>query len=291
MRLFADVRLDRGLTLNLFRSFVPTITNALDKYLPVLMYHRVSNDSESGLHPYYRTATSPSRLAEHLTWLSELGFTGMSLENALSLTPAERRVRRPVGLTFDDGYRDFHTEAWPVLHRHRFTASVYLPTGFIAATRRTFLGRECLTWEEVRQLHQNGIRFGSHTVSHPKLHQLSWEAIERETALSKGHIEQEVQEQVTSFAYPYAFPQEDGEFTKRLVDLLQKLGYRSCATTMVGRVRAGRKVFCVKRLPVNTCDDQPLLVAKLGGAYDWLGFVQLMMRRGKLICREGGLAP
>ena len=291
MRLFADVRLDRGLTLNLFRAISSTPTDAPDGYLPVLMYHRVANDSESELHPYYRTTTSPSRLGEHLTWLRELGFTGMSLESVLTMTPAERRVRRPVVLTFDDGYHDFYTAAWPLLCRHHFTATVYLPTGFIATTRRTFLGRGCLTWGEVRQLHRDGVRFGSHTVNHPRLHQLSWEAIERETALSKDHIEHEVQEPVRSFAYPYAFPQEDSEFTKRLVSLLQSLGYHSCATTMVGRARAGPEAFYVRRLPVNTCDDQPLLAAKLGGAYDWLGFVQLIMRRGKQICRGGRSTP
>src|SRR6185369_12183946 len=105
----------------------------------------------------------------------------------------------------DDGFRNFHTEAFPVLQKHQFTATVFLPTGFIGDAadvpsgqsrvedngpaenaeaegvlvaplpgsqaspgrgRRSFKGTECLTWEEVRELRNSGIRFGSHTVTH-----------------------------------------------------------------------------------------------------------------------------
>ena len=284
---FADVRLDRGLTLALFQPLRRVVARdkAEEGCLPVLMYHRIADDPETGVAPYYRVATSPRRFADHLTWLGELGFTGTSLEEALAMTAAERRTRRPVALTFDDGFRDFHTAAWPALRRHRYTATVYLPTDFIAPARKTFHGSECLTWEEVRELRHAGIRFGSHSVTHPKLYRLPWDAIERETAWSKDRIEQELQEPVRSFAYPYAFPQEDLRFTARLADLLRRQGYRSCATTVVGRVRAGAAAFCVKRLPANTCDDRRLFTAKLTGAYDWLGFAQSWTKRGKhLFC-------
>lgn len=283
------MRLDRGLTLALFRPLrrITSREKAEEaSCLPVLMYHRITDDPETGVAPYYRVATSPRRFEAQLTWLAELGFTGMSLEDALAMTAAERQARRPVALTFDDGFRDFHTVAWPALRQHRYTATVYLPTGFIASPRKTFREHECLTWEEIREMRQTGIRFGSHTVTHPKLQRLSWDTLERETALSKEHIEQELQEPVRSFAYPYAFPQEDARFTEHLVSLLRHQGYQSCATTVIGRARAGTGAFCIRRLPVNDRDDRRLFAAKLAGAYDWLGFAQSWAKRGKALLRQ-----
>ena len=76
---------------------------------------------------------------------------------------------RAVVITFDDGFRDFYTAAFPVMQEHQFTATVFLPTAFIGEDRRSFKGAECLTWEEVRRLRRAGVQFGSHTVNHPRL--------------------------------------------------------------------------------------------------------------------------
>jgi peptidoglycan/xylan/chitin deacetylase (PgdA/CDA1 family) len=166
-----------------------------------------------------------------------------------------------------------------------------LPTAFIASTRKSFRGKECLTWSEVRELRRQGARFGSHTVNHPKLHELSWESIDRELAASKQTIEAELGEAIDGFAYPYAFPQEDRSFTKTLADRLQRLGYQNCVTTAVGRNQANGDPYRLKRLPANSCDDRPLFAAKLDGAYDWLGSAQRTVRQlkrltGKSVRRE-----
>lgn len=283
---FADfqmsvMRLDRWLTLLVFRPFCRA-ENGGPGHLPVLMYHSVSDDAEEGVGAYYKVATSPRRFAEQMQWLNDLGYRGVSLDEGLRALPKEGSDdRRPVAITFDDGFRDFHTAAWPVLQRHGFTATMYLPTAFIAPQRRSFRGRECLTWNEVRELRAQGVRFGSHTVNHPKLRELSWSQIEGELTFSKKQIEQELGEEVTNFAYPYAFPQEDMRFVGRFTDALRGAGYRNCVTTVIGRARANDDPFRVRRLPVNSGDDAHLFAAKLDGAYDWLGRAQHVFRRLK----------
>ena len=185
---------------------------------------------------------------------------------------------RPVVLTFDDGFQDFHRAAFPILQQHRFGATVYLPTAFIGETPSQFKNRACLTWSEVRALHRAGIDFGSHTVHHPRLVDLDWAGIEDELRDSKTALEQRLGDSVKAFAYPYAFPQTNSAFARQLRMALGCAGYKSCVTTQIGRVRADDDPFRLRRLPVNSCDDDRLLKAKLEGDYDWLGLPQAMSK-------------
>ena len=100
------------------------------------------------------------------------------------------------------------------MQRHKFTATMYLPTAFISDQRKSWSGRECLIWSEVRNLRGEGVRFGSHSVNHRTLYEISWTEIEKELKESKVRLEQELGETIPSFAYPFAFPQEDRGFTR-----------------------------------------------------------------------------
>jgi peptidoglycan/xylan/chitin deacetylase (PgdA/CDA1 family) len=269
------MRLDRLVTLCLARPLVASGVVSRAPALPILMYHSISNDPQPGVSPYYKTTTSPAVFEQQLRRLSAAGYHSVRLEEAVSMLQSDSaRQEKTVVITFDDGFRDFYNLAFPIMKRLGHTASMFLPTGFIGHDRRSFKGRECLVWSEVRELRAEGIEFGSHTVSHPKLYELGWKEIEDELALSRERIERELDQPVTSFSYPFAFPQQDQAFTTRFAQLLRNLGYRNCATTIVGRAHPGDDPFCLRRLPVNVCDDQALLDAKLAGAYDWLAYPQ-----------------
>jgi peptidoglycan/xylan/chitin deacetylase (PgdA/CDA1 family) len=268
------MRLDRIVTLCLARPLAASGIVSQGPALPILMYHSISDDPQTGVSPYYKTATSAGVFEQQLSRLNAGGYRSVRLDEAAAILQSGAQLGKTVVITFDDGFRDFYDLAFPILKRHGHTASMFLPTAFVGNDRRSFKGRECLIWSEVRELHAAGVEFGSHTVSHPKLYELGWKEIEDELALSKDRIERELEQPVTSFTYPFAFPQQDRRFTSRLAELLRKLGYRACATTVVGRSHPGDDVFCLKRLPVNVCDDQALFDAKLDGAYDWLAYPQ-----------------
>jgi peptidoglycan/xylan/chitin deacetylase (PgdA/CDA1 family) len=137
-----------------------------------------------------------------------------------------------------------------------------------------FKEKECLTWNQVRLLHNEGISFGSHTVTHPQLRALSKREVERELEDSKKMIEDEIGETIDSFSYPYRFPEEESMLRKYLKKALKKYVYSYGVTTKLGRASRDDGPFFLKRLPVNSCDDISLFRAKLEGGYDWLHGVQ-----------------
>jgi peptidoglycan/xylan/chitin deacetylase (PgdA/CDA1 family) len=249
-------------------------------WLPILMYHSISDDSETGVSPYYRTATSPEIFRQHMQLLKTSGYKGVDIKTGIASLKNALQDKLAV-ITFDDGYRDFYTNAYPALSEHAFTATMFLPTAFIGETHREFKSRECMTWSEVKELQQAGIYFGSHTATHPRLVELDWPQIKTELRNSKAEIENHLGVPADTFAYPFAFPETNKPFVRRLSETLLETGYQCCATTRIGRVKAGDDLMQLKRLPANSCDDSKLFQAKLDGAYDWLAPVQTGVKRIK----------
>jgi peptidoglycan/xylan/chitin deacetylase (PgdA/CDA1 family) len=111
-------------------------------------------------------------------------------------------VNKLVVLTFDDGFRDFYTQACPMLKQYGFFATVFLPTALIDDGRKSLKGKDHLSGEDVRDLHNNGVAFGSHTVTHLQLRILQKHEIEYEIKWSKEVIEDMIGQRVESFSPP-----------------------------------------------------------------------------------------
>lgn len=266
--------MDAFFTLNFFHP-VAKLTQSSAFRIPILMYHSVSDEEVANRHPYFHTLTTPKVFAEHMQVLHDGGYSVIDLDTALEVLDSPARAAKPsVVLTFDDGFRDFYLDAFPIMNRFGFSATMFLPTAYIGKSPREFKGTECLTWNEVRELQTAGIQFGSHTMTHSQLTSLTLRDIDNELRSSKRMIEDELGEPVTSFAYPYALPEANRVFTRTLRGALEEAGYQNGVSTIIGRADRADDQFFLKRLPVNSFDDHRLLQAKLKGGYDWLHGVQ-----------------
>jgi len=264
------LRPDRVATLYLFRP-LRRLLRRPSPGIPILMYHSISTRVELRRSAYFHTCTDPQVFRNHLKFLASNGYKIIGLaEAARKLKGGNRTDEKLVVLTFDDGYADFYTEAFPILSAYGYTATVFLPTAYIGDNSRTFNGTTCLTWSEVRKLQSTGIDFGSHTVTHPQLRTLPMADLNQEVRCSKEEIEQKLGSKVRSFSYPYAFPETDRRFKQALRQILDEAGYETGVSTVIGTADHRTSPLFMRRLPVNSCDDPRFFEAKISGAYDWL---------------------
>lgn len=267
-------RLDRLATLYFTFPLRRAMGRSGNGRVPILMYHSVSDNLFGKKHPYYQINTSPNIFARQMKWLHDAGYQTLSLGELRERTETGIVPPKTVVITFDDGYQDFYSDAFPAMRKYGYTGTMFLATGRIQDTPARFEGVDYLTWQEVGELHREGVEFGSHTVSHPDLRSLGPEEIDYELCFSKETIEDRLGTPVRSFAYPFAFPEEDSSFIRFLEDQLKSYGFETAVSTVLGRAENHDSRFFLPRLPVNSWDDYALFHAKLEGGYDWLHWPQ-----------------
>lgn len=114
---------------------------------PIFMLHRVLPDPSQCYHP--EMAVSVATLEPFLDWLAEV-YDVVDLGD-LDGHMRARRIRRPAcALTFDDGWRDTFTYAFPLLQRRGLPATVFLPLRFIGSGRHF--------WQEKLHFHLRQLR-------------------------------------------------------------------------------------------------------------------------------------
>jgi peptidoglycan/xylan/chitin deacetylase (PgdA/CDA1 family) len=271
-------RFDRFATLYFGRPFAQLFGPNGKGCVPILMYHSISDNLFGKSHPYYQINTTPEVFAQQMRWLRNHGYRTLDPTELVNGFENDHDLTKTVVITFDDGYRDFYTEAMDVMRQCGFRAIIYLATDRIKDESLRIEGVDYLTWRDIRELHAEGVRFGSHTVTHPDLRSLGPEQIEYELGYSKEIIEDKLGAAVDSFAYPFAFPEQDKNFTHYLEDVLNNLGFENGVCTILGRASSAKNRFFLPRIPVNSWDDEQFLQAKLQGGYDWLHWVQALKK-------------
>jgi peptidoglycan/xylan/chitin deacetylase (PgdA/CDA1 family) len=204
-----------------------------EEKIAILMYHKVNPDASSG---GYGLRVLPDSFAWQMDYLRKRGFQTISFaelsnhwETGVPLPP------RPLIITFDDGYEDNYTYAYPILKNNGFKATIFLVSGLIGKTNEwdTRLKAQppdkLLTWNQIWEMEKNGMEFGAHTVTHPILTKITPEHAAAEIILCKQALEKELGHPVISFAYPY------GKYNDSVKEAAVKAGYKAAVTTSVDK--------------------------------------------------------
>lgn len=216
--------------------------NAASEEIPVLLYHRVGYSSG------YLTVT-PERFNRDLIRLSDNGYQTISLAqfnkfisgSSVSLPP------KPILITFDDGYADNYENAYFSLLNYGMVATFFIITDLLWTPGR-------VSPENIREMQQNGMAFGSHTMRHRNLANLPLADIEEELNCSRTTLESILGIPIDSIAYP------QGGYNANVIKTAKAAGYRCGFTTMHGTCSAGAPPFELRRIPVFSYDSNIISV-------------------------------
>lgn len=219
------------------------------QYIPILMYHSISNSS----NPRFAQFAVPARaFAEQMAYLREHGYVPLTVTQLVrARSMGSVLSEKPVVLTFDDGFADFFTTALPILRRYGFPATLYVTTAYIGKTSQWLrqereTTRSMLTWDQLKEICASGIECGGHTHSHPQLDTLPLPQASEEISRCKQILEEQLEREVCSFAYPYGYQ------TAPVRRLVQRAGYSSACAVKHRMSIETDDFFALARLMVHT---------------------------------------
>lgn len=192
-------------------------------HVPILMYHYVEYVKDKGDTIRQSLDTTPYTLEQEILTLKDAGYTFMTNRELTDVLDGTAHLpNKPVVLTFDDGYRDFYTDAYPILKKYNVKATEYLIAGWTGY-------RNNMTEEQIKEIAGDGlVEFGAHTVDHAWLKGLPLKTLQYEVAESKNMLEDLLGKPVVSFAYPY------GAFDLAAINAVAQAGFTSAVTTVPG---------------------------------------------------------
>lgn len=204
---------------------------------------------------------SPELFEEQLSYLKSHSYQTVSLDDLLECQRQGLSLpQKSFALTFDDGFKDFLTLAYPALKRCGFTATIFLITNKV---NESYQNKQFLSWEEICALKKEGFSFGAHTCSHPLLTSLSLEEARYEIEESKRIIEEKINSPVRFFSYPY------GEFNSDIENLVRKAKFTGALVTPHGPGIESCP-FSLKRVGVNSNNPMWVFKLKVKGAFGWV---------------------
>lgn len=215
--------------------------------LPILMYHKVDTPTLST--QWRGNYVLPDQFEAQLQALRTWGYTTITLEDWLDFRASRRKPpRRPIAITFDDGYLSNLHIAWPILRRQGAVATIFVVTDCIGQTNHWDADQPqepLLSVADIVTMQQGGICFGSHTCTHRSLIDLSPEDALSELTVSKTRLEALTGQPVTILAYPY------NKQNSVVRDLARQAGYRA-ALLGRGRINASwTSPWALRRIRVD----------------------------------------
>ncbi len=205
----------------------PTLT------IPILSYHKVDNTAPTEY--WLTTHNFDSQIAA----LKAYGYKTVSLEDVYKYIGGTGSLpSKPVVITFDDGYQNFYTKAYPILNQYGFKATNFVNSNYIGelesernnsnewepgAEERQYPTKHLL-WSEIQTMKNNGMIFEAHSKTHRDLTSLSASEAEDEIAGSKAIIDSKLGTSANFFSYPFILSDSTIE------NLVLNAGYHGAVT-------------------------------------------------------------
>lgn len=206
-----------------------------EKGTAVLMYHSIGEDKGP-------LVVTPGNFEKQLEYL-------------------KNKYSKKFLVTFDDGYLDFSTTAWPILQKYNIPAVLFVHTNRSSENLGNNL--PLLSWPQIKELKNSGVEIGSHSHRHLDMKKLNQEELEREIKTSEEVFRQELNFVSKVFAYP------GGKFNSKIAEFLKENGYEKAFTIDEGLWKEGDDPLKIKRIGIGGSTSMFEFKIILSPAFEW----------------------
>lgn len=201
--------------------------------IPILMYHSISaDDPENGL------LVPPDMFSEQMKWLSENGFTTMLLDDVVEALNTGKVPKKPVAITFDDGYADNYTAAFPILKENNMKAT------FFIITNNTDKDGYYMSSNMLKEMKEYGMAIENHTAYHFELAGASISDQKMSIEDGMNYLKDVIGVDSKYLCYPV------GKFDENTIAINSELGIKAAVTTVNGFADISDNIYQLDRIRI-----------------------------------------
>lgn len=206
-------------------------------HLPVLMYHHIQSRDAATADKQTNLTVYTDVFQSQMQYLKSKGYNTVTMNDLVNFFDSGTLISgKSVLITFDDGYQDFYTDAYPILSGLGLHATMFVPTGLIQ-------NPDYLTWDEISGM-TSSVLFANHTWSHKNV-QVSTGSMETEISTADIQLNDHGLNSPKVFAYPF------GLETSQAENYLASLGYKAAFTTRSGSTLCKKQRFDLPRIRIG----------------------------------------
>lgn len=239
--------------------------------MPVIMYHRVieGREEEKGVHGTYITI---DKFEQHMKYLKDKGYKTVTFEDLKNGNYRHRfdKGNKWIVLTFDDGYKDNYTNAFPILKKYGFKSVIYL-LGTLKYNKWDVDNPNnpekefpLMDDNEILEMQEYGIEFGGHSMTHSKMSQIEKEIAHQEIIESRDILEKKLGKKMECFAYPY------GDRDEGVRKFVREEGYEFAVATDSGDISFQEDLYNIRRIGIFPTNGLRSFKRKVSGKYNFI---------------------
>ncbi len=234
----------------------------------ILMYHSINNDP-SDVH-----SVTLAAFEDQMRFLAT-NHSVISPDQLINYLDGKESVPdNSVVITFDDGLENNYTTAYPILKKYNLPAAMFIVPSWITSqqeveeNRTGRNGQRYMMWEQIQEIAQDGVLIGAHTINHRSLPTLTPAEIRYDLSESKARLEQQLDQPIKFFAYPYgAFR----DITKDIMRMVAECGYTCAITSLSGTNSSNVNRYALRRTEIEVDDGMYVFSKAMAGALDcWI---------------------
>jgi len=210
--------------------------------VPILMYHHLQDLPGDASELRLTWTVSPQNFEAQMNLLGQRGFHSVTMAQLVAhLKSGKPLPAKPIVISFDDGWAEQSTVAFPILKKYNLIGTFFVYT-------RPIDHAQYMTWAQLQEMSAAGMDIQPHTLTHPHLRTLPPDEAMKEITESKNILETRLGKPMVAFAYPF------GEYNAAVIDMLKRAGYASAVTLAAGYNQRADELFTLHRIRVSYRD-------------------------------------